>query len=148
MRCAVIFGLSIGLSLSTFAYGEAPPIALVDSETSTEEVALKPGNVYVGQKITFNDDHTGDVRVRVGVWEADESRTYLENYPFTEYVYMISGRVVITNDDGSSNEFTAGDTFVIPRGFSGVWDIQERMKKQMVQIGDPTAKPESRPVAE
>jgi len=29
---------------------------------------------------------------------------------------MISGRLVITNEDGSSNEFVAGDPFVMPKG--------------------------------
>ena len=52
------------------------------------------------------------------------------------------------NDDGSELEFTAGDTFVMPKGWTGIWDIRERMKKQMVQIGDPAAKPKSEPVAD
>jgi uncharacterized cupin superfamily protein len=126
---------------------EAPPIALVDSATPTEELPVKPG-VYVGQKITFSDSHAGEVVARVGVWEAGESKTYLENYPFTEYVLMISGHLVVTNDNGTQHEFKAGDTFVIPKGFSGIWDIRERMKKQMVQIGEPQAKPTSRPVTD
>jgi uncharacterized cupin superfamily protein len=139
--------LAASLFLASPALAAAPSIQIVDSATPSEEVPVKPG-VYVGQKITFSDAHAGNVTVRVGVWEAGESKTYLENYPFTEYVLMISGHVVITNDDGSMNEFRAGDTFVIPKGFSGIWDIRARMKKQMVQIGDPSAKPVSRPVPE
>lgn len=61
-------------------------------------------------------------------------------------ILMISGRLMITNDDGSSAEFKAGDSFVMPKGWTGIWDIKERMKKQMVQIGDPGAKPKSEPV--
>jgi len=139
--------LALTLLAASPVSAEAPPIEIVDSATPSEELPVKPG-VYVGQKITFADDHSGNVTVRVGVWEAGESKTYLENYPFTEYVLMISGHVVITNDDGTTNEFKSGDTFVIPKGFSGIWDIRERMKKQMVQIGDPTAKPVGRPVSE
>ncbi len=147
MKVIVTSVLAMTVILASPVRAAAPSIEIVDSATPSEELPIKPG-VYVGQKITFNDDHSGDVAVRVGVWEAGESKTYLENYPFTEYVLMISGHVVITNDDGSMNEFKAGDTFVIPKGFSGVWDIRERMKKQMVQVGDPTAKPTSRPVPE
>lgn len=128
--------------------GRAPSIALVDSAASAVRLADTPGNVYMGQAITFEDDHSGQVVVRAGVWEAEKSRTYLDNYPFTEYVLMISGHVVITNDDGTQNEFKAGDTFVIPKGFSGIWDIREHMKKQMVQVGDPNAKPIARPMVE
>ena len=61
---------------------------------------------------------------------------------------IISGRVVIVNDDGSENEFTAGDTFVMPKGFTGVWDIRERMKKQHIKIGDPNAKLTAEPVVD
>ena len=130
----------------TAAFAEStPPIAVIDSATPTEELPVKPG-VYVGQKITFDDMHDGETVARIGLWEADVSKTKLIDYPFTEYVLMISGRLVITNDDGSSQEFTAGDTFVMPKGWTGIWDIQERMKKQMVQIGDPTARPKSEPV--
>lgn len=126
---------------------DAPPIEIIDSATPTEELPFKPG-VYVGQKITFDDihDHDGDTVARVGVWEADVSKTRLIDYPFTEYVLMISGHLVITNDDGSELEFKAGDTFVMPKGWTGIWDIRERMKKQMVQIGDPNAKPKGEPV--
>lgn len=129
------------------AYAQAPSISIVDSATPSEELPVKPG-VYIGQKITFEDAHRDDLVARVGVWEAGVSKTYLEDYPFTEYVLMISGHVVITNDDGTENSFTAGDTFVIPKGFSGIWDVRERMKKQMVQIGDPMARPKSRPVSD
>jgi len=126
---------------------DAPSIFVVNSATMTDELPAKPG-VYVGQKITFSDthDHDGETVARVGVWEADISKTRLIDYPFTEYVLMISGRLVITNEDGTSQEFTSGDTFVMPKGWTGIWDIRERMKKQMVQIGDPTAKPKGEPV--
>lgn len=126
---------------------DAPSIAIVDSATQTEELPAKPG-VYVGQKITFSDthDHDGETVARVGVWEADVSKTRLIDYPFTEYVLMISGHLVITNEDGTTAEFKSGDTFVMPKGWTGIWDIRERMKKQMVQIGDSTAKPKGEPV--
>jgi len=129
--------------------GDAPPIVVIDSATPTEELPVKPG-VYVGQKIMFDDTHDqdGETVARVGVWEADVSKTKLIDYPFTEYVLMISGRLVITNDDGTEQEFIAGDTFVMPKGWTGIWDIRERMKKQMVQIGDPNAKPKGEPVAD
>jgi uncharacterized cupin superfamily protein len=136
------------LTLGTAALAaDAPPIVAIDSETPTDELPFKP-SVYVGQKITFDDthDHDGDTVVRIGVWEAGVSKTKLLDYPFTEYVLMISGHLVITNDDGSELDFRAGDTFVMPKGWTGIWDIREHMKKQMVQIGDPNAKPRGEPV--
>lgn len=55
---------------------------------------------------------------------------------------MLSARVVITNDDGTRNEFTAGDIFVMPKGFTGIRDVREPMKKVIVKVGHPTARGE------
>ncbi|MFT5113071.1 MAG: putative cupin superfamily protein [Parasphingorhabdus sp.] len=114
---------------------ESSRIALIDSATPTEALFAKPGT-YLGEKFTFEDKHSGNVLVRVGVWEAGVGKSVIKNFPFTEYVLMISGSVIVTEKDGTSMEFFAGDTFVIPKGWSGDWDVQERMKKQIVRIGD------------
>ena len=121
-------------SLSTAIADDSPRIALIDSSTPTEALLAKPGT-YLGEKFTFEEEHSGDVLVRVGVWEAGAGKSIIEKFPFTEYVLMISGNVIVTEEDGTSREFVAGDTFVIPKGWSGVWDVQKRMKKQIVRIG-------------
>ncbi len=134
MRIPWIETVLLLASLTTAIADDSPRIALVDSSTPTEALMAKPGT-YLGEKFTFEDEHPGDVLVRVGVWEAGAGKTVLKNFPFTEYVLMISGRVIVIEEDGASMEFVAGDTFVIPKGWSGVWDVQERMKKQIVRIG-------------
>lgn len=106
----------------------------IDSAMPTFPLLAKPGS-YLGENFVFEDIHSGDVIVKVGVWEAGAGKVNLNNFPFTEYVLMISGRVIVTEQDGTSREFGAGDTFVIPRGWSGEWDVQHRMKKQVVRIG-------------
>lgn len=144
LRFLLVMALTALIS-STASAGNAPPIQIVDSATPSVEIPVKPG-VYIGQKITFTDEHPENVTVRIGVWEAGESKMKLTDYPFTEYVLMISGHLVITNDDGTVMEFRAGDTFVMPKGWTGIWEVREHMKKQMVQIGDPEARPKSEPV--
>lgn len=141
---AFLVGLLLSLGTAAFA-ADAPSIVVIDSNTPTEEIGRKPGGAYIGETIIHKN---ADATVQIGVWEADVSKTRLIDYPFTEYVLMISGRVVIINDDGSENEFTAGDTFVMPKGFTGIWDIRERMKKQHIKIGDPNARPVAEPVAD
>ncbi len=121
-------------SLSTAIADDSPRIAVVDSSTPTEALLAKPGT-YLGEKFTFEEEHSGDVLVRIGVWEAGAGKTIIEKFPFTEYVLMISGSVIVIEEDGTSRAFVAGDTFVIPKGWSGVWDVQKRMKKQIVRIG-------------
>lgn len=120
--------------LSTAIADGSPRITVIDSETPTEVLLAKPGT-YLGEKFIVDEQHTGDVIVRIGVWEAGAGKSIIEEFPFTEYVLMVSGSVIVTEGDGTSKKFVAGDTFVIPKGWSGVWDVQERMKKQIVRVG-------------
>lgn len=115
---------------------DANSIMVIESSSKTVETKRKPGNVYVGEKVIYK---ATDPLVQIGVWEAGPSVTRLENYPYTEYCLMISGHLVITNLDGTRSEFRAGDTFVMPKGWTGVWDIHERMKKQFVKVGEISA---------
>ncbi len=134
MRVLLIASALFLISLTGVIASDTPPISVVESTTPTELLMAKPGT-YLGEKFTFEDKHSGDTIVRVGVWEAGMGRIVIEDFPFTEYVLMISGIVIVTDKGGISRKFLAGDTFVIPKGWSGIWDIQERMKKQIVRIG-------------
>ncbi len=133
----VQFFVSVWLlvSMANVSASEVPRITLVESSTPTEALLAKPGT-YLGEKFVFQDEHSGNVMVRVGVWEAGMGKSIIKDFPFTEYVLMISGRVIVTDHNGKSRTFESGDTFVIPKGWSGIWDVQERMKKQIVRIGD------------
>ncbi len=134
MKVLLVASAVLLVSLTRAIASETPRIVLVESSTPTEALLAKPGT-YIGEKFTFEDKHSGDVLVRVGVWEAGAGKSVIEDFPFTEYVLMISGSVIVTNKDGTSMKFLPGDTFVIPKGWSGDWDVQERMKKQIVRIG-------------
>ena len=123
------------LSPSNTIANKSKNISIIDSATPTEALMAKPGT-YLGETFTFEEQHSGDVNVKIGVWEAGAGKLSLNNFPFTEYVLMISGSVIVTAIDGKSNTFKAGDTFVIPKGWTGTWDVQERMKKQIVRIGN------------
>ena len=112
LTAALLIFASLGLA------EEPKRIAIIDSITPTEPLLAKPGT-YLGEKFTYADQHTGNVPVRVGVWESGAGVSELQNFPFTEYVLMISGHVIVTELDGTSHSFKAGDTFVIPKGWSG-----------------------------
>ncbi|MEM7209923.1 MAG: cupin domain-containing protein [Pseudomonadota bacterium] len=113
----------------------APRITIIDSATETLPLLAKPGT-YLGEKFVFENSHHGDVSVKVGVWESGIGESTLVNFPFTEYVLMISGEVEVVETDDTRYVFEAGDTFVIPKGWTGIWNVRQRMKKQIVRVGD------------
>ncbi|HVC49758.1 MAG TPA: cupin domain-containing protein [Burkholderiales bacterium] len=64
-----------------------------------------------------------------GVWECQAGTMKLIDYPFDEYCQIISGKVVITNEEGHEEIFVAGDAFTIEKGFKGTWHMPVTVRK-------------------
>jgi uncharacterized cupin superfamily protein len=67
----------------------------------------------------------------VGVWEC-EPGSWRIHYTEEEYCRILVGRSLLTNADGFVREVAAGDEFVIPRDFKGIWEVVERTRKTYV----------------
>jgi len=63
-----------------------------------------------------------------GVWQATAGR-WAVRYSEHEFCHLLAGRVVITSDAGERFEFKAGESFVVPAGFSGTWEVVEECRK-------------------
>jgi uncharacterized cupin superfamily protein len=72
-----------------------------------------------------------------GVWEGDAG-AWRVRYTEHEFCHMLAGRVRIVGDDGSETIVAAGDSFVIPAGFSGIWDVLEPARK-LYAVYEPTS---------
>jgi len=72
---------------------------------------------------------TADESILTGVWECAPSREEIDSYPVHEMMTVISGSVTLTDPDGNSETFTAGDTFFIAKGTPCVWEITETLRK-------------------
>lgn len=55
------------------------------------------------------------------------------NWPETEIIHLISGKVTITEHDGTINHYKPGDIFVLPEGFKGIWNQSEKIRKVTVR---------------
>ena len=74
----------------------------------------------------FFSDRTG--RFFAGVWESTPG-TWKVRYSENEFCYMLAGRVRIVDAQGQRREFGPGDSFVIPAGFEGTWEVVENARK-------------------
>ncbi len=57
-----------------------------------------------------------------------------EPFPFDEYVLVLSGKLVLTDAGGQVHEFVAGDSLVVPKGFTGTWKMLGSYR-ELVAIG-------------
>lgn len=71
-------------------------------------------------------DPTG--QFHAGIWSATRG-SWRINYSECEFCHLLQGRVLLTNDAGQCWEFQAGDSFVVPAGFIGTWEVLADCRK-------------------
>ena len=66
-----------------------------------------------------------------GVWAATRG-AWRVSYSEHEFCHLLAGKVALTSEAGERSEFAAGDSFVIPAGFAGTWEVIEDCRKLYV----------------
>jgi len=66
-----------------------------------------------------------------GVWRSEPGKWRVA-YTEEEVCHMLEGRSILTSDDGVVLEVAAGESFVVPRGFTGTWEVVETTTKRFV----------------
>jgi uncharacterized protein len=64
-----------------------------------------------------------------GVWACDAGTLEITDLAVDEACYLIEGEVVITDAQGNSERFMAGEAFVLHRGFVGTWHMPQPVLK-------------------
>ncbi|HVQ87378.1 MAG TPA: cupin domain-containing protein [Actinomycetes bacterium] len=105
-------------------------VSVSDAELSQEleDWGLRPGADSGQPMMSGRIFHDAD-GFQVGVWECTPGGWAIENRPDSETVRILKGRARLTDVGGDSVELTAGDVLVLPKGWSGRWDILETVRK-------------------
>lgn len=53
-------------------------------------------------------------------------------FPYDEYVFVIEGEVILTTKGGSPKTFGAGDSFLVPKGWTGTWDMPVKYREKII----------------
>ncbi len=67
-------------------------------------------------------------RFFAGRW-ASTTGAWRVRYTEHEFCHVLSGRMRIVSRDGAEWTFGAGDSFVVPAGFEGTWEVLEAAVK-------------------
>jgi len=65
---------------------------------------------------------------KTGFWAAQPGQAAID-YGHDELCVIIAGLVRVTDSAGHVETYRAGDTFLIPKGFKGVWETVEPVRK-------------------
>jgi uncharacterized cupin superfamily protein len=64
--------------------------------------------------------------LRVSIFESTPAKTDHRTRPTDgdEFVYVLSGKLVLTEPSGTRHEYAPGDSLVLPKGYTGTWEMQ------------------------
>jgi uncharacterized cupin superfamily protein len=76
-------------------------------------------------KLWYSDP---DGAFRTGFWAAQPGKAAIA-YTKDELCMLLEGEVRLTAADGIVATYRAGDTFIIPKGFTGTWETVSPVRK-------------------
>jgi uncharacterized cupin superfamily protein len=69
-----------------------------------------------------------DGALYAGVWECTRG-SFRFTYTFTELATILTGRIAVTDAQGTRHELGVGDSFLVRQGETVTWEILEDMRK-------------------
>jgi uncharacterized cupin superfamily protein len=110
-----------------------PVAAIVDFATApSSDSTWRPDaeKIVAGDPVqtarNFFSDPTG--QFHAGIWDGAPGIVRI-TYTESEFCHILAGRVILTDEAGDARSFAAGDAFVIPAGFTGLWETVEPVRK-------------------
>jgi len=86
------------------------------------------------QQSLWNQYQDSSKQMLSGTWECTEGKWQADYSAKSEFCHILSGKVILTDEEGVASTFSAGDSFVIPMGFSGTWEVVDRVRKLYVIV--------------
>lgn len=107
-----------------------PRIISFNASVEPQHSAPEAARLLAGDPQLTVWNHYSDVTAQffAGVWAASRGR-WVVRYSEHEFCHLLAGRVMITSEEGERMEFGAGDSFVVPAGFVGTWEVTEDCRK-------------------
>ena len=64
--------------------------------------------------------------LRVSIFESTPAKTNHRTRPTDadEFVYVLSGKLILTEPNGTAHQYRPGESLVLPVGYTGTWEMQ------------------------
>jgi len=100
-----------------------PPDAFKDILVSGE-LNMRVATLFQGKEL------------RVSIFESTPAKTNHRKRPtdIDEFVYVLSGKLILTEVNGTQHEYRPGDSLVLPVGYTGTWEMQGNYRELVVEM--------------
>lgn len=123
---------------------------VMDGSVDPKKAIVKPYSALAAQNLKPHSPRKGATRgspmdasetwldngyMGVGGWACTPGSFAISNPATSEAFHILEGEFFLTNAvDGSAQKCKAGDTILLPKGWSGEWDVLETVKKVWVVV--------------
>ncbi len=78
--------------------------------------------------------YSGDIDV--AIYEAKPMTLRIRDYSIDEFVTVVSGTLILTAEGGSPQRFDVGESVLVPKGFTGTWEMQGNFREMVVIMNE------------
>jgi len=80
--------------------------------------------------------------LHVSIFESTPAKTNHRKRPtdVDEFVYVLSGKLILTEPNGTKHEYRPGDSLVLPVGYTDTWEMQGNYRELVVEMQKPQAR--------
>ena len=115
------------LALTHFA--DPPPAAVEDRPGPQRAVGTPP------RRLTAERYSAENGAVSMGDWACEPGAWRIAFHAHRhEFFQVLEGHIRITDEQGNSRDYRAGDACIIPAGFCGLFEVLEAVRKRYVML--------------
>jgi len=111
------------------------PSEIAYSEMNTDMPLWAQEDILSGvSEHRYKTLYSGDINV--SIYEAKPLKLKLRDYPIDEFVTVVSGKLILTAEGGAPQHFDVGQSVMVPKGFTGTWEMQGNFREMVVMINE------------
>jgi uncharacterized cupin superfamily protein len=138
---ALALSVAILASTTAFADDKVAPVRLdPDKIAGLGLTAIPPDafkDILVGGELNMRVATLFEGKeLRASIFESTPAKTNHRTRPTDadEFVHVLSGKLILTETNGTSHEYRPGDSLVLPVGYTGTWEMQGNYRELAVVI--------------
>ncbi|MBW2716407.1 MAG: cupin domain-containing protein [Deltaproteobacteria bacterium] len=114
------------------------PVTLDQRKLSGVDLSAQPPFIEPSALLAGKSNPRGEVLFQgkeliVEVYEDDALTMALsEPFPHDEFILVLNGVLILTDASGAERTYTAGDSLVLPKGFTGTWNASANFRELVV----------------
>ena len=124
---------------SVYGADGSAPVRLDQNKIAGLGLSSVPADAYpdilVAGELNINVATLFDgTELRVSIFESTPAKTDHRTRPtdVDEFVTVLSGKLILTEPNGTAHEFYPGESFVLPIGYTGTWEMQGNYRELVV----------------